>query len=205
MRQIYVIQHCQSEHHVNNMTGGWTDTPLTELGKRQAEAVGIRLQKNLDPNEYSLYASDLMRASQTASIIGEQLNIQVKKNNSLREINTGIAAGKTKDWARVNRNPRNSEGFDLDYQEFQNGETWRQFYTRVSNCMENICEIDKSNLIIVTHGGTLAYIIAWWLKFTPEMLNTAYFSGSVGSISLLNNNSFKQNILQLFNDTSHLV
>lgn len=71
--------------------------------------------------------------------------------------------------------------------------------------MENICEIDKSNLIIVTHGGTLAYIIAWWLKFTPEMLNTAYFSGSVGSISLLNNNSFKQNILQLFNDTSHLV
>ncbi|SDG36099.1 Histidine phosphatase superfamily (branch 1) [Fontibacillus panacisegetis] len=74
MRQIYVIQHCQSEHHVNNMTGGWTDTPLTELGKRQAEAVGIRLQKNLDPNEYSLYASDLMRASQTASIIGEQLD-----------------------------------------------------------------------------------------------------------------------------------
>ena len=33
MRKIIVIQHCQSEHHINNMTGGWTDTPLTELGR----------------------------------------------------------------------------------------------------------------------------------------------------------------------------
>lgn len=205
MRRIFLIQHCQSEHHVNNMTGGWTDTPLTELGKIQAKAVGLRLQKLLDPNEYSLYASDLKRASQTASIIGEQLDMHIKIKTALREINTGIAAGKTKEWARANRNPRKSEGFDLDYQEFQDGETWRQFYIRVSTCMENISETEKSNLIIVTHGGTLAYIIAWWLKFTPEMLHTVYFSGSVGSISILNNNSFNQNVLQLFNDTSHLA
>jgi hypothetical protein len=25
MRKIIVIQHCQSEHHINNMTGGWTE------------------------------------------------------------------------------------------------------------------------------------------------------------------------------------
>lgn len=24
MREIIIIQHCQSEHHVNNMSGGWT-------------------------------------------------------------------------------------------------------------------------------------------------------------------------------------
>jgi len=31
MVKIILIQHCQSEHHINNMSGGWTDTSLTEL------------------------------------------------------------------------------------------------------------------------------------------------------------------------------
>ncbi|CAM3657971.1 hypothetical protein MALU111345_16490 [Marinicrinis lubricantis] len=42
MRKIYIIQHCQSEHHINNMSGGWTDAPLTELGREQTELVGLK-------------------------------------------------------------------------------------------------------------------------------------------------------------------
>lgn len=204
MRQIIVIQHCQSEHHVNNMTGGWTDTPLTVLGKEQAQAIGRRLIEILDSKDYSLYTSDLLRASQTARIIAEQLDLQVKVECNLREINTGIAAGKTKDWAKEHRNPRKHDHFDLDYQEFEKGETWRQFYDRVCSCMNNLCESDESNLILVTHGGTLAYILAWWLEFSTDMLTTSYFSGSPGSISILSENNYNQHVLQKFNDTSHL-
>lgn len=67
----------------------------------------------------------------------------------LREINTGITTGKTKDLARENRNTRLSNNFDLDYQEFQEGETWRQFYSRVCECMKRIYNFQKHNLIIV--------------------------------------------------------
>lgn len=115
------------------MTGGWTDTPLTSLGRKQAELVGLKLYKNLNKEEYTIYSSDLMRASQTAEIVGKQLNLKVTEDTDLREINTGIAAGKTKDWARENRNPRTSNDFNIDYQEYQDGETWRQFYSRVCN------------------------------------------------------------------------
>lgn len=205
MREIIIIQHCQSEHHINNMTGGWTDTPLTGLGRKQAELVGLKLYKNLNKEEYTIYSSDLMRASQTAEIVGKQLNLKVTEDTDLREINTGIAAGKTKDWARENRNPRTSNDFNIDYQEYQDGETWRQFYSRVCNCMERICNSEKKNLIIVTHGGTLGYIIAWWMNFQPQMLAKAYFSASVGSISILHENSYKQNVLRVMNDTSHLL
>ncbi|MFF2755275.1 histidine phosphatase family protein [Psychrobacillus sp. NPDC058041] len=204
MRKIILIQHCQSEHHINNMTGGWTDTPLTDLGRRQAELVGLKLKRNINSEEYALYTSDLMRAKQTAEIVGKHLNIKILEDMELREINTGIATGKTKDWARENRNPRNFDGFDLDYQEFQDGETWRQFYSRVCDCMERIFNSESKNLIIVTHGGTLGYIIAWWMNFQTEMLAEAYFSASVGSISVLHENSFKQHTLSVLNDTSHL-
>ncbi|WP_107838022.1 histidine phosphatase family protein [Metasolibacillus meyeri] len=204
MRNIILIQHCQSEHHINNMSGGWTDTPLTELGRKQAEIIGKKLKGFVDNNVYSLYSSDLLRASQTAEIVGTQLGLDVIQDKGLREINTGVAAGKTKDWARANRNPRTRNGFDLDYQEFQDGESWRQFYSRVCNSMDKLYESDKDkNLLIVTHGGTLGYLLAWWLKFEPEMIVNAYFSSSAGGITVLSQNSFQQNVVNKFNDTSH--
>lgn len=204
MSNIILIQHCQSEHHINNMSGGWTDTPLTELGRKQAEIIGEKLKGFVDNNIYSLYSSDLLRASQTAEIVGTQLGLDVIQDKGLREINTGVAAGKTKDWARANRKPRTRSGFDLDYQEFQDGESWRQFYSRVCNSMDRIYKSDKDkNLVIVTHGGTLGYLLAWWMKFEPEMIVNAYFSSSVGGITVLSQNSFQQNVVNKFNDTSH--
>lgn len=205
MSNIILIQHCQSEHHLNNMTGGWTDTPLTDLGRKQAKLIGDKIKMEIvDHNEYAFYSSDLLRAAQTAEIIGNQINLKVIKNKGLREINTGVATGKTKEWARENRIPRKNSGFDLDYQEFKDGETWRQFYSRVCSCMDTISEIEKGkNLVIVTHGGTLGYITAWWMKFKPEMIVNAYFSSSVGGITVLSQNSFQQNVINKFNDTSH--
>jgi probable phosphoglycerate mutase len=204
MRKIIVIQHCQSEHHINNMTGGWTDTPLTELGRNQAELIGLRLEKELKQESYTIYSSDLMRAKQTADIIAKHLNLSVNGDMKLREINTGVAAGKTKDWAREHRNPKTSNEFDLDYQEFQDGETWRQFYIRVCEGMKSICDLDKGKLIIVTHGCTLSYIIAWWMNFKIDMLGKAFFSAQPGSISVLQENNYKQNVLSLLNDRAHL-
>lgn len=187
------------------MTGGWTDTPLTDLGRKQAKLIGDKIKKEIvDHNEYAFYSSDLLRAAQTAEIIANLIDLKVNKNKGLREINTGVATGKTKDWVRENRIPRKNSGFDLDYQEFKDGETWRQFYSRVCSCMDRISEIEKGkNLVIVTHGGTLGYITAWWMKFEPEMIVNAYFSSSVGGITVLNRNSFQQNVINKFNDTSH--
>lgn len=204
MRKIVVIQHCQSEHHINNMTGGWTDTPLTELGRNQAELIGLKLKKDLEGESYTLYSSDLMRAKQTADIVAKHLNLNVIEEIDLREINTGVAAGKTKDWAREHRNPRLSKEFYLDYQEFQEGETWRQFYNRVCEGMKRICDLDKGNIIIVTHGCTLSDIIAWWMNFESDMLGKAFFSAQPGSISVLQQNNYNQNVLTLLNDRAHL-
>jgi broad specificity phosphatase PhoE len=74
MRKIVVIQHCQSEHHINNMSGGLTNTPLTELGRNQAELIGLKLKEELKEESYAIYSSDLLRAKQTANIIAEHRN-----------------------------------------------------------------------------------------------------------------------------------
>ena len=68
MGKIYIIQHCQSEHHINELTGGWTDTPLTELGQKQAEAVVEELLA-MKVEDFDLFSSDLKRAKMTANYI----------------------------------------------------------------------------------------------------------------------------------------
>lgn len=55
--------------------------------------------------------------------------------------------------------------YSIDWQEFEKGETWREFYTRVSNTMEKICNSAEKDLVIVTHRCAVGYIIAWWMKF----------------------------------------
>lgn len=205
MRKIIVIQHCQSEHHINNMIGGWTDTPLTELGRNQAELIGLRLKNELEKESYTIYSSDLMRAKQTADIVANHLNLNVIQDIDLREKNNGIGAGKTRDWAKEHRIPKASNEFDLDYQEFEGGETWRQFYIRVCKCMEKICGLDNGNLIIVTHGCALSYMIAWWMNFEIDMLGKAFFAAQPGSISVLEQNNYNENVLSILNDRSHLT
>jgi len=206
MGKLILIQHCQSEHHVNGMTGGWTDTPLTSLGIQQAERIAARLHNELsDISSFTLISSDLLRASQTAGIIAEKLQLPVQYNQALREINTGIAIGKTREWANANRNPRKNNNFDFDYLEFNEGETWRQFYDRVCTYMDQLVGNNlQQNWLIVTHGGTLSYIIAWWLKFNEQMLANAYFTARPASISILSENKYGQHVLERLNDTAHL-
>lgn len=205
MRKIILIQHCQSEHHINNLTGGWTDTPLTDLGQKQAALLGTKLKAEISGEEYILYSSDLLRAKQTADIIDNYLNLGVLEEFGLREINNGVAAWKTKEWVKENEIPMPEEGFNIDHEAFLGGETWRQLFLRVSKCMEEIYSFNQKNLIIVTHGCALSYIIAWWLKLTPEMLNHTVFSASPASISMLLEGRFNQRVLKKLNDTSHLT
>lgn len=70
--------------------------------------------------------------------------------------------------------------------------------------MEKIVKDEKKNIIIVTHGCTLGYIVAWWMMFNENMLATSYFSADPCSISILHQNQYEQRVLKLFNDKSHL-
>ncbi|WDP90986.1 MAG: histidine phosphatase family protein [Desulfobacter sp.] len=204
MEKIIIIQHCQSEHHINNLTGGWTDTPLTETGKTQADQISKRICNIQNISQYKFISSDLLRAKQTAEIIHNCIKLPFIEDKRLREINNGDAAWKTKDWAKNNRNPRSKESFDINYREYKNGETWIDFFYRIAEFMDMLCSLNESSAILVTHGCALNYIIAWWLNFDLKLLEKSYFSASPGSISILDTNSYGQHALKLMNCTKHL-
>ena len=103
MKKIITIQHTQSIHHTNGMVGSWTDWDLSELGIQQANKIGENLKNELNTQEIKMYSSDLLRAKQTAQIVGNYLNIETIFKKELRERNLGKCCGKPVKWINENR------------------------------------------------------------------------------------------------------
>lgn len=47
MKSLLLIRHGQSEYQVKGLTSGWTDTGLTDLGRRQATYLAKRLKREI--------------------------------------------------------------------------------------------------------------------------------------------------------------
>lgn len=72
---------------------GWLPVPLAPEGRQQASATGLRLAQLLSVDPDSFTASDLLRALQSAGIIGAHLGLTFVPDSRVRDWNTGKYAG----------------------------------------------------------------------------------------------------------------
>lgn len=92
MITITFIRHGQSEDNPRGIWAGWKDAPLSELGIRQAKALGDHLSTTrID----LIYSSPLLRARQTGEAVQSSQSIPpaLITNPHLREQHWGIAEG----------------------------------------------------------------------------------------------------------------
>jgi len=201
MKELILIRHGEAEHQVRNITGGWTDSKLTELGKKQALKTGQKLKETLKNKNFQIYSSDLIRASETGEIIGKILNSQVQVNSDLREINAGLANNKTIEEAALLELPMTEP--TLDWIPYSEGESWRMVKNRVYSFMNAINNDGHDTVIIVTHWVPFVNIVFWWLKLPEETKISFEFSNC--SITELNINEWGERTIVKLNDTAHLV
>ncbi len=197
---LLLVRHGQAEHHIEDITGGWSDTGLTEAGLRQVWLLAARLCHELQHHSIQLGSSHLRRAVQTATIIGDELGTQAQVHLPLTDLNNGIAAGKTHAEARTHAIPP-SEPL-IDWQPYPGAETWRQFYQRVSHFMHTFSAKQQSAALLVSHAATIHVIVAWWLGIAVE--SQTHFEVAPASITVLKINRWGERSLERLNDTAHL-
>jgi probable phosphoglycerate mutase len=200
MKNIITIQHTQAVHHTNGMIGSWTDWELTDLGKEHAENIGRKLSAELKGQTYKIYSSDLIRAKQTAEPLARYMGIEIEYLEKLREHNIGEAVGKSKQWAKENGLPINS----FDDRSFTGAESWREFWERVKDLCNDIINDEAENIILASHGGTLAVWSQVWLgsdvqdcKFGP--------AGGVSFFTINNKSDKGERTVQKLNDSSYMA
>lgn len=152
--KLIVVRHGETPWNREKRMQGTTDTPLSDVGQAQARALGRRLAGH----EFAaLYASDLARARDTASIIAEHTGRKLVMDSRLRERRFGIFEGLTAGEIQE-RFPAEHARFgsrDPDY-EVPGGESARGFAGRCLGCLSEIAGRHRGEeIVVVTHGLVL--------------------------------------------------
>lgn len=206
---IILVRHGEATHHTEHLTGGWTDSDLTDAGRRQITALAEKLALDFKGREESfrILTSDLKRAAESAAIIAGKLGMadRVEKHAFLREKNNGLAAGMKESDAKAIYRPAATLK-ELHHRNYPGGETRKEFYDRCAAGIRAAADMEKENLIIVAHKGTIQNIIFYWLGFDIEEVNKYNFSVDIlpSSLTVLGINKWLEHGIFLLNDTSHL-
>ncbi len=153
--RVLAVRHGETAWNVETRIQGQLNICLNDKGRWQAERVAQALA---DEELHAVYASDLVRAYDTAVVIGRAAGgLRVQREFGLRERSFGVFEGRT--WAEIERDfPDHSARWRAREPEYgpSGGETLARFYNRVvSSAGEIAARHPGQTIVLVAHGGVL--------------------------------------------------
>jgi broad specificity phosphatase PhoE len=185
---FYFVRHGESEGNAARIFTGQTDSPLTERGRQQAEAVAKELA-NVRVDR--IVSSDLSRTRDTAKAIAKPHGIPVEIVPELREIDVGDRTGKTFDETKGLPN-WNDDGFVA----WPGGETLEQVLARSLGAIERLVrESPGKTILVVGHGGVNRILLSHFLGILPKLDRTP---GGNTNISVVHTDGKTHTVERLF-------
>lgn len=163
MKKIfYLMRHGQTLFNLRKKLQGHCDSPLTDMGIKQAQIAGEYLN-NIDIDH--AYSSTLERCCDTLEI-ATNYSMPYVRLKGLKEMNFGLFEGESEDLKPKNK--KNYEDFFLDY----GGETLSQVRERmVKTCTEIMEREDHNTVLAVSHGLSSLCFLSYW-QDPEEMMET---------------------------------
>jgi probable phosphoglycerate mutase len=170
--EVVLVRHGETEWSRDGKHTGRTDVPLTEHGRRQAQAVGAGLRSR----RFALVlTSPLMRALETCLLAG--FGDAAVPRDELREWDYGAYEGRKTIEIRKERT-----GWTLWRDGVPNGETIQEVAARVDRVLVELRSVQGDSLLFA-HGHVLRVLAARWLGLEPNA--GALFALDPASISAL--------------------
>jgi probable phosphoglycerate mutase len=162
-RRVVVLRHGETTHNAAGIWQGQLDSPLSELGERQAAAAGPTVAA-LGP--VRVVTSDLQRARRTGEAVALAAGVPLVEDRRLREIHAGgwqgltnaeVAQGWPEERAAVLRGEDVPRGGD--------GETMADVVARVAEAVgEHLEGLGAGEcLVLSTHGAAGRAAVGWLL------------------------------------------
>jgi probable phosphoglycerate mutase len=154
LTRIIAIRHGETAWNVDTRIQGQLDVPLNDTGRWQAHRLGRAVAHE---GIVAIYASDLLRAYDTARAVAQGAGCGIVAEPGLRERHFGEFEGFT--WKEIEeRWPAGSERWrkrDLDFAP-RGGESLRQFYARTIEAATRCAAAHPGQTIaFVAHGGVM--------------------------------------------------
>lgn len=190
-KTLYLMRHGQTLFNQRKKVQGWCDSPLTELGVKQAETAGKYFkERNIIFDD--AFSSTSERASDTLELVTD---IPYTRLKGLKEWNFGTFEGESEDL-----NP------PLPYNDFfvkYGGEDQKELQERVAAACQKIMEEDNKVVLAVSHGAACRNFMRYW-----EHTSTIVQQNKIGNCCILKfeyeNKEFK--LVEIINhDFSDLI
>ena len=203
--EIFIIRHGESVANLEHRAAGYTDTPLSQLGLKQAEATAEALAHiHFD----GIYSSDLSRAYKTALPHAEKRGMTVTQREGLREVYLG-------EWEYLSVDEIVSRyGADSYYDGWRNnfgtyivpgGEGAVKCGKRIYKEIEGICkEREGERILVVSHGAAIRTFCLEVMGVAPEMYAETLPYPSNASFTRVSYDGHGFKILEFSND-DHLA
>jgi broad specificity phosphatase PhoE len=155
--EVVLVRHGETEWSRDLKHTGWTDEPLTERGRDQAERVGAALHGR----SFALVlTSPLQRATETCRLAG--FGDVAQPRDDLREWNYGDYEGRKTDDIR-----KEAPGWTIWTGGVPNGETVEQVGARADRVVEE-ARAQEGDVLLFGHGHLLRILAARWLGLEPR-------------------------------------
>ena len=148
--KIYVTRHGQTDYNAESRMQGRLDIPLNEKGKDQARATREKVK---DIKFDAVYSSPLIRAVETASIVGNIAEDQIIKDERILEANFGKYEGVV--YGKVGLPMTGYWGIPEIFPAPQGVETIPEMIERTSSFLSELEKKDYENVLVVCHGGII--------------------------------------------------
>ena len=153
--EVCLVRHGQSVSNASGVWQGQGDSPLSDTGRTQVEALGTAL---LGQRYDLVLSSDLSRAADTARSAG----VEVEHDRAWREIHVGDWEGLTMEQV-VERFPEQIAALK-DRRSFAigGGESWPEVFQRADAALAALRTRipEGGRAIVFTHGGIIAAILS---------------------------------------------
>ena len=198
MRRLLLARHGQSESNAGRRFQGVQDVPLSELGHRQAEALGEALTRR---RIAAIYASPLQRARRTAEIVAGATGAPLHEIEDLRELSLGEWEGCTVEEVRTRPgDPYSCWVRDPVGGMPPGGEPLAEVQARVLRAIAAIegAHPNGDDVLVVCHGGVISAYLAHCLALPLSSIwRLTLSNGSISEVA-------PPRVLTM-NDTTHLA
>ena len=160
MRVLHLARHGQSESNASRRFQGTQDVPLSDLGRRQAAALGGVWKGGRLGH---VYASPLERARETARAVASGFGLPVTLVDELRELSLGEWEGRTVDEIRaLPGDPYSRWVRDPVAHCPPGGEPLADVQARAVRAIAAIAAAhpDGEDVLVVAHGGVISAYLA---------------------------------------------
>lgn len=203
MLRVYLVRHGQTAWNQVGRIQGHSDTPLDEVGRRQAAQVARWLAERVR-RPLGVYSSDLQRAFHTAQVIAEALNAPLLPEPALRERHWGLWEGLTS--AEVQqRFPEHHFTYLYDPMVGTppEAEPMGDFWARVQRFGQRLLQTyPDGEVVVVGHGGSLRILLCEALAGDVQTYRRIRLDNT--SVSIVERAS-ERLYVSLLNYTDHLA